>query len=126
MKGLLPLLLFVALPATAATITGTVTQSGATGGLPTMTVQAYDASGVLKSTTTTDAAGHYSITLVAGTYRVLAFDQAGVFATSFYNNAESFDTSTPLTLTSAQTLNDVDFALVHGGFIAGSVMSTVG
>jgi carboxypeptidase family protein len=126
MKRLILLLSLLALPAPAATISGTVVQSGTNTPLPFMMVQAYDASGALKSTTTTDAAGRYSLTLPAGTYRVLAFDPAGAFATNFYSDAESFDTSAQLPLTSTQTLTNINFALVRGGFVAGNVDSTAG
>ena len=126
MKRLLVLLALVALPATAATITGTILQSGTNTPLPGMMVQAYDTSGALKSNATTDAAGRYSLTVPTGMYRVLAFDPAGAFATNFYSDAESFDTSAQLAVAGAQTLSSINFTLVPGGFVAGSVTSTAG
>jgi Carboxypeptidase regulatory-like domain len=112
MKRLL-LALFLTMPVLAATISGTVSPSG------TYTVQAYDASGILRGTATTDASGRYSMTVNAGSFRVLAFDPAGVYATSFYPDAESFETSTLLDVqTSASNIN---FTLVKAGYVAGTV-----
>jgi len=122
MKRLVLALLFLlASPLSAATISGTVTQSGSTTALPGMTVQAYDASGFLKATATTDVAGRYSLTLTTGTYRLLAFDAAGVYATNFYKDAESFETSTALALQAS--LTKIDFALRRAGSIAGTITS---
>ncbi|HEX9986134.1 MAG TPA: carboxypeptidase regulatory-like domain-containing protein [Thermoanaerobaculia bacterium] len=107
--------------AAAATIGGTVTRLGTAVPLPSMTVAAYDATGVLRATATTDAQGRYTVTVGEGTYRLLAFDAAGVYATSFYDNAESFDTSRQLTLQTAQSVTSVNFALARAGSIAGVV-----
>jgi hypothetical protein len=114
MKRLLPLLFLIALPSFAATISGTVTPAG-------MTVQAYDAAGFLKATAATDAAGRYTLTVPAGSYRVLAFDPAGVYATSFYPDAESFETSALLDVQTSAT--NINFQLFRGGTIAGTVTS---
>lgn len=122
MKRLLVLLLFVSMPALATTISGTVSSAGAP--LAGMIVQAYDAAGALKTSATSDAAGHYSLTVTSGGYRVLAFDPNGNYATSFYPDAESFETSTLLDATS--NLTNINFALVSGGVLAGVVTSTSG
>lgn len=128
MKRLLSLLLLAATPLSAAlisaTISGTVTQSATGTSLAGMTVQVYDAAGVLKTSATSDSAGQYTVTLPTGTYRILAFDPAGTYATSFYADAESFDTATPLALQT--TLTNINFALVRGGIVAGAVTSTGG
>jgi len=107
--------------ATAATISGAVTQLGSAAPLPSMTVAAYDAAGVPRATAATDAQGRYTLTVSEGTYRVLAYDAAGVYATSFHDNAESFDTSRQFVLQAAQSVTSVDFALARGGFVAGVV-----
>jgi hypothetical protein len=107
--------------AAAGTISGTVTQIGTATPLPSMRVAAYDAAGVLQSSANSDGQGHYTLTLPVGMYRVLAFDPAGVYATTFYENAESFDTSRLIALQETQSVNAVDFALTRGGFIAGVV-----
>jgi Carboxypeptidase regulatory-like domain len=107
--------------AAAGTISGTVTQTGTATPLPSMTVAAYDAAGALQSSVNSDGQGHYTLTLPEGMYRVLAYDPAGVYATTFYENAESFDTSRPIALQETQSVSAVDFALARGGFIAGVV-----
>ncbi|HUP62909.1 MAG TPA: carboxypeptidase-like regulatory domain-containing protein [Thermoanaerobaculia bacterium] len=111
----------MATTAAAATINGSVSDAGPATPLPSMTVSAYDAAGALRTSIVTDAQGRYTLTLEAGTYRVLAYDPNGVYATSFYENAESFDTSRQISVTSSQAVSSVDFALVRGGFIAGAV-----
>jgi hypothetical protein len=121
--ALLALLLPIA--AGAATISGTVTSdTGAP--LPSMTVSAYTTAGALQATGTTSSSGTYSLTVPAGTYQVLAYDPAGAFATSFYADAESFETSALLTVTATQTLTNINFRLVHAGFAVGHVTSTSG
>ncbi|HKO56057.1 MAG TPA: carboxypeptidase-like regulatory domain-containing protein, partial [Thermoanaerobaculia bacterium] len=118
MKRLL-LLLCVALGARAATISGVVTnESGSP--LAAMTVAAYTSSGALQTTGATTGSGTYALTLPAGSYRLLAYDTHGAYATSFHRDAESFETSAVVTPTSSQNLTGIDFRLVHAGFIVGS------
>ncbi len=112
------------LPLLAATISGTVSQSGPGTALAGMTVQAYDTGGVLRGTAVSDGTGRYTLTLAAGTYRVLAFDPAGIYATSFYDNANSFEGSMALILEA--TLQNVNLSLVRGGFIAGVITASGG
>jgi hypothetical protein len=116
MKRLFAILVLFAVPVSAATISGTVTQAGG-GPLSSMTVQAWDEAGSLKATATTDALGRYSLTVTAGAYHVLAYDPAGVHATSFYPDADSFETSALVT-TDATNIN---FALVRAGLVSGTV-----
>ena len=47
--------------------------------------------------------------IAGGQYHVLAYDPAGTFATSFYADAESFETSKVLALTSILTMSNVNF-----------------
>jgi hypothetical protein len=112
--------LLLAAAADAATISGTVSDDQ-NRPLGAMTVAAYTTAGVLQSSGSTTAAGTYALTLPAGSYHVLAYDPAGAFATSFHADAESFDTSATLVLTSAQTAANVNFLLVPAGFAVGHV-----
>jgi hypothetical protein len=111
---LLAALLASAMPAAAATITGTVTPGS-------MTVAAYDSTGALAISATAAADGRYTLNVSPGSYRVLAYDPSGVYATSFYPNAESFETSTLLSVQTATA--SINLSLVRGGFFAGSVKS---
>ncbi|HXH40159.1 MAG TPA: carboxypeptidase-like regulatory domain-containing protein [Thermoanaerobaculia bacterium] len=121
--ALLTLLFSVA--AGAATISGTVTGDSSQP-LGSMTVAAYTAAGLLQSSGSTTSSGTYSLTVPAGTYHVLAFDPAGAFATSFYADADSYDTSASLALTSAQNATNINFRLVHAGFAVGHVSGPSG
>ena len=124
---LLGTLMLLATTAGAATVSGTI--SGMVSGdapLSGITVDAYTTAGALQASTSTNAAGAYSLTVDAGPYHVLAFDPAGVFATSFYADAESFETSATLTLASSQSLTNINFILPRAGFIGGRVTSAAG
>lgn len=125
LRPLALLALLFALPLSGATITGTVRQAESGTVLSAMTVAVYDSAGVLRANATTNASGHYSVTVAAGSYRVLAYDNAGTFATSFFDGAESFDTSTVVTLQATQTVI-ANFALPRAGFIGGVVTSRSG
>lgn len=116
-------LCFLAMTASAATISGTVTQSGTATPLPGMTVAAYDTAGTLRGSVTTGTQGLYTLTLADGTYRVLAYDPAGVYATSFYADADSFDTSRTIAVAGSQSVSSINFGLVRAGFLAGTVSS---
>jgi len=113
--------LLLAAIASAAGITGTVTND-AGAPLPSMTVAVYRTDdGTIAGTATTNVSGSYSITTGGGQYRVLAYDPSGVYATSFYADAESFETSKVVLLTSILTASNINFRLVRAGFAAGRV-----
>ena len=88
--------------------------------LAEMTVQAYSAAGFLAAQAVTDSAGRYILPVPAGSYRILAFDNSGNYAVSFYPNANSFETSQPINLSLGQSLN-VDFRLQPGLHLTGTV-----
>jgi hypothetical protein len=114
-----------ALGANAATLSGTIASD--TGSpLPGMTAAAYTAAGALAASGATTPSGTYSLTVPAGTYRVLAYDPSGTFATSFYGDAESFETSASIVVSSAQNVTSLDFRLVRSGFVVGSVTAAGG
>ncbi|HEX8169763.1 MAG TPA: carboxypeptidase regulatory-like domain-containing protein [Thermoanaerobaculia bacterium] len=101
----------------AATVSGTVSSGGRA--LSGMVVAAYDPSGALRATASTDPTGLYVLNLPAGDYRLLAYDPAGVYATLFDGNAESFETTPVRTIGAAGA--QVSFALVKGGTVSGQV-----
>lgn len=109
-----------ALAAEAAIVRGTVSTTGNVR-LPGMVVEAYDASGVLRDTDTTDATGSYTLAVPSGTYRVLAYDPQGTYATAFHPaGRDSFEQSLPVTVAEGSPA-DVHFQLVLGGRISGTV-----
>lgn len=120
---LLILSLAAASAAAAATVTGTVRNESGTA-LSGMVVAAYDATGTLRGTATTDATGLYVLTVPSGSYRVLAYDPAGVYATTFDDDAESFETSPLRTIGNGGA--QISFTLVRGGTITGNVQSASG
>ena len=119
-RSMLTGLLFavIAASAGAATVSGVVTNPA--GAFPGAIVASYDTAGSARATATTDASGHYSLTLPAGTYRLLAYDPAGKYATVFYGNADSFDTSAFIQFSEGAPL-EVSFTLPLAGMVAGSV-----
>jgi uncharacterized surface anchored protein len=122
------LLVFIALMSAAAAfagnVTGTVTDAATSLRLGGMIVAAYDATGTLRGTATTDATGLYVLSLANGDYRVLAYDPNGNYATQFDTNAESFETS-PLRNVGNSGLQ-LNFALLRGGTISGRVQNPNG
>jgi hypothetical protein len=120
MKTFFAALMLLATSAGAATIGGTV--SGVSGAV----VAAYTTSGTLQTSASTSASGAYSLTVPAGSYHVLAYDPAGVFATSFYADAESFETSATLTVAASQNITNINFVLPRAGLVAGRVTTASG
>lgn len=111
--------------AAAGTIRGTIRAADTSVALGGKVVAAYDTTGTLAGTATSDATGVYVLTLPAGSYRVLAYDLDGVYATMFDGNAESFETS-PLTTIGTTDTVQRDFNLVAGGTISGTVTTAGG
>lgn len=117
-------LALVATSASGATVTGKVTDAALGTPLPSMIVAAYNSSGQLQGSATSDATGRYSLPLTNGSYRLLAYDNAGVYATTFNGDASSFE-ATPITIVSVD-LSNINFALKRAGYIAGVVTTTTG
>lgn len=116
--------LLLSCAAGAATFSGTVTAAASGSALAGMTVAAYASSGTLQATSTTVANGTWTLTVPAGTYRLLAYDPSGVLATSFYDGADSYDSSATFAVTSAQVVNAIHFRLAAGGRITGRITTT--
>jgi hypothetical protein len=124
-KTLFRLILFSAVAGSApcvgaGALSGTVrSTSGAP--LSGMTVQAWAAGALAPVFILSDAAGSYHLSLPASSYRVLAFDLAGFYATDFYAHASSFESSTSVAVGDSQSVTGVDFALATAGFLVGFV-----
>lgn len=104
----------------AGTVSGSVSAAGTRQPLGSKVVAAYDTAGILAATATTDGTGLYTLTLPGGSYKVLAYDPEGFYATAFDGNAESFETS-PVTSVPATGSVTRDFTLVAGGIVSGVV-----
>lgn len=117
--SIVALLLLIPTAAAASNVSGTVSNAATNTALPSMFVQAYDTSGTLQGSATTDSAGHYLLQIQPGNYRLLAFDPSGAFATTFNGNSDSFDTS-PVVAAGSQPIV-LDFALQIGGRVSGTI-----
>lgn len=89
-------------------------------------VAAYNLSGELASTSVADTFGRYTLSLPPATYRLLAYDPAGRYATEFYRDASSFETSAEISLTPGAFLQNIDFELRTGFRISGLVTGPAG
>lgn len=115
-----------ALQAQTSFVTGQVSVGthGPAGG---MIVEAYNTAGEKKASETTRSDGTYTLSLAAGaTYKILAYDPSGAYATSFYRDAGSFETSTEISLVAEQTLRNVSFHLERGYVVNVTVSAPAG
>jgi hypothetical protein len=122
------LLCLLAVPAEAAVVRGLIT-TGNNVALSGKTVEAWRSEGtswVRQASAASDAAGFYTLAnLPVGSYRVLAYDNAGEYATSFYTNAEAFDVTPVITLELASQVT-ADFVLRVGAILSGVVTTSNG
>src|SRR5687768_5240533 len=86
-----------------------------------MTVQAYNPAG-FPVTATTDSQGRYLLVVASGTYRLVAYDNSGTWAVSFYGGALSFEASQAFNVTEGQQVT-ANFVLSEGRSISGFVGS---
>lgn len=87
----------------------------------TVAVWAADGSGN-PITTSTGSDGTYLLSLSApASYRLVAWDPAGVYATNFYRDASSFETSAEIELSPGTHLRGYDMTLVRAVRVQGSV-----
>ena len=118
---LLSFVVLAAAPARAAAlIEGRIASAAGGARLTGKVVAAYDTAGFLKGVAQSDSAGMYQLTVSPGAYRLLAYDPDGAYATSFYGDADSFET-TPVVQVADGAPLQADFALAAGGKVAGSV-----
>lgn len=103
-----------------ASFTGVV-RNGNGAPLGDMTVQAYNPSGV-PVTTTTDSQGRFLLVVPAGTYRLVAYDNSGTYAVSFYGGVGSFEQSQAINVVDGQVVRDIQFVLPPGMKISGIVV----
>lgn len=108
----------------AAKISGIVRDATTQAALADIRVTAYDAAGNGVANVRSDATGHYSLALPAGSYR-LVFDDAtaGAHASVYWLNANSFDVATVLAVAAGETRSGVDAAMPAGGRFEGTVVS---
>jgi Carboxypeptidase regulatory-like domain len=106
------------------TVSGSVgTSLGFPGGL---TVAAYNLTGTRRGFTPTNAVGIYSLVLPPGTYKLVAYDDAGTFAPAFFRGQASFTDADPVTVNVGQSVPSIDFFLNLGSRISGIVTDAGG
>jgi hypothetical protein len=85
-----------------------------------MTVAAYDATGALAAQTTTSATGAFSLSVAAGSYRVLVYDTRFDYATAYANGATSYETTAPRTIGAGEVV-PLDLRMRRGTRVTGTV-----
>lgn len=103
----------------AARVIGSVSDATTKLALGGVAVSAYDSDGYLAKTVTVSA-GSYVLALPAGSYRLLAFDSALRYVTTYPESATTFEESPVYSLASGTTRN-VDFQLNAGTRVSGTV-----
>jgi hypothetical protein len=94
-------------------VSGTVGQEG-------IVVGAYNEAGVLVASARTGADGRYALVVAPGMYRLVAFDPALNFATSYAGGATSYETTVPVAVAADATIT-ADFMMLRGVRVSGSV-----
>lgn len=93
--------------------------------LPGIIVGAYDLSGALTASATTGADGRYALVVAPGMYRMVAFDPALSYATSYAGGASSYETTVPVAVAADATIL-ADFTLRRGVRVHGTVTTPLG
>jgi hypothetical protein len=91
-----------------------------------MTVAAYNSAGEQASLLATGLDGRFTMSLPAATYRVLAYDPQGTWATSFYDEASSFETSGEIRLAAGESRTGINIRMQPALRVHGVVMGPTG
>lgn len=107
----------------AATVSGRVSDDAGMG-IPSAIIAAYTSSGTLQGTATSDSTGRFALTVPPGTYRLLAYDNSGTYATTFFGDADSYESTRETAVT--VDIANLSFVLRRAGSITGVVSSAIG
>jgi 5-hydroxyisourate hydrolase-like protein (transthyretin family) len=102
------------------TIAGRVTRDSDGTGISGVYIYAYSDSWGLIRSGTTDAAGNYSISGLAGSYYVGTGNSLG-YVNEYYDNVTSQSAATAVSVALGDTTANINFGLAAGGTIAGRV-----
>jgi 5-hydroxyisourate hydrolase-like protein (transthyretin family) len=102
-------------------IAGNVRDADSGAPLGSIVVAAYNASGTVRTFTTTDANGAYTLVVPPGSYKVGAYDANIVYAPRFHSGQPAFAYGTTTTVASGATVAPIDFLLRRGGHLSGRV-----
>lgn len=108
------------------TITGTVTDASTSAGLVGVTVNAYQGgSNAAPITTTTGTGGTYSLTVPAGVYYFVDFeDHVASHIVQWYNDKPDQASANGIYVTASQTVSNINAALVQGGSVGGTITNS--
>jgi 5-hydroxyisourate hydrolase-like protein (transthyretin family) len=74
-----------------------------------------------------NTSGHYAVTgLLSDSYRIAFVDWAAHYATQYYPDATSLSNASDISVTSGETLSDIDSTLAEGGKISGALTTQLG
>jgi hypothetical protein len=108
-------------------ITGRVLDAQNSAPLPDILIAAYDTAGQWTGYGYSDGDGNYVVPgLATGSYKVVARDLQGIYATQWYRNADTEEQAVPVSVVQGQTVPAVNFSLAFGGSITGTVKDTQG
>ncbi|HJQ68390.1 MAG TPA: carboxypeptidase regulatory-like domain-containing protein [Blastocatellia bacterium] len=111
-------------------ISGTITDSATSLPIANASVEIFDSAGVFVATGFADSSGNYITNggLPAGNYFARTRNQSG-YIEKLYNNITcltcNVTTGTPITVTAGSTTSGINFALVLGGRISGTITDAV-
>jgi len=112
--------------ASGATISGRVTNSSGVG-IADVNIGISDLSNHGVTGSRTDTNGNYSVTVLAGTYKVGFWaPQGSNYINQWYDNKASFETGDPVTVTAGVTTPNINAQLATGGIISGTVTNSGG
>jgi hypothetical protein len=101
---------------------GTVVDRATGAAVAGATVAAYDLSGTRITSVLTGPDGSYRLVVIAGTYKLVAFDEALRYANGYLDGAANFDASRSVSVAKEQDLAALNFSLPAGARISGSVV----
>ena len=70
----------------------------------------------------TNALGEYSIVLPAGGFKLVAYDETGLYAAEFYVESRTFSQATPVQVTPGATRANVSFTLETAARLSGTIV----
>jgi Carboxypeptidase regulatory-like domain len=108
--------------ALAAHISGSVVDGDTNQTLPGTTVIAYTTDGTMTvATTTTDAAGNFSLTVPPGTYKLVGADPSRVYAAGYVVDSISFVSNPAFSVAAAASVGAIRIPLHRAGVVSGHV-----
>lgn len=90
---------------------------------PNLLIAAYNLDGTLHASTTSDAAGNYTLVVAPGDYRIAVSDPSQTFATVFYGGTADFRFARTISVNG--NVAGIDVTLPRGGIVSGVVREAV-